>query len=75
MTTTRQPLIALGRDELTELHDRSRAEHADLVARGLALDLTRGKPSAAQLDLSNELQILSFHEHRKAVAAQEVVPA
>lgn len=28
-----------------------------------------------KVDLSNELQILSFHEHRKAAAAAEVVPA
>jgi redox-sensing transcriptional repressor len=28
-----------------------------------------------RVDLSNELQILSFHEHRKAAAAGEVVPA
>src|ERR1700712_99917 len=29
--------------------------HDGLVAKGLALDLTRGKPSSAQLDLSNPL--------------------
>src|ERR1700712_1738080 len=29
--------------------------HDGLVAKGLALDLTRGKPSNAQLDLSNAL--------------------
>ncbi len=28
-----------------------------------------------RVDLSNELQILSFHEHRKAAAPSEVVPA
>lgn len=30
-------------------------QYADLRAKNLALDLTRGKPSPAQLDLSNEL--------------------
>lgn len=39
------------RAQLTELE----AEYEALGALGLTLDLTRGKPSAAQLDLSNEL--------------------
>jgi DNA-binding transcriptional MocR family regulator len=34
------------------------AEHRSLIAQGLRLDLTRGKPSAAQLDLSAELLAL-----------------
>ena len=54
-TSTQQPLDALSPDEVRDLHARARAEHADLVAAGLALDLTRGKPSPAQLDLSNAL--------------------
>jgi DNA-binding transcriptional MocR family regulator len=33
-------------------------QYAELKARGLSLDLTRGKPSPAQLDLSNELLAL-----------------
>ena len=32
-----------------------RAAYDELVAQGLKLDLTRGKPAAAQLDLSDEL--------------------
>lgn len=32
-----------------------RAEYDELLAKGLSLDLTRGKPSSAQLDLSNTL--------------------
>jgi DNA-binding transcriptional MocR family regulator len=32
-----------------------RAQYDELLAKGLSLDLTRGKPSSAQLDLSNPL--------------------
>lgn len=39
-------------EEQTTSLERHRAEHAELLAKGLALDLTRGKPSSAQLDLS-----------------------
>ncbi|HEX3785981.1 MAG TPA: aminotransferase class I/II-fold pyridoxal phosphate-dependent enzyme [Pseudonocardiaceae bacterium] len=42
-------------DELTAQRDRARKDYEGLVARGLKLDLTRGKPSTAQLDLANEL--------------------
>ncbi|MGC5167139.1 aminotransferase class I/II-fold pyridoxal phosphate-dependent enzyme [Luteimicrobium sp. DT211] len=51
-------LDALDRAALTELHDRLTAQYAELQARGLRLDLTRGKPSAEQLDLSNALLAL-----------------
>ncbi|MFD1050762.1 hypothetical protein ACFQ1S_37155, partial [Kibdelosporangium lantanae] len=33
-------------------------DYAEFVARGLRLDLTRGKPSARQLDLANDLLTL-----------------
>jgi DNA-binding transcriptional MocR family regulator len=42
-------------------------QYADLRAKNLALDLTRGKPSPAQLDLSNELLSLpGVGEYRDA---------
>ncbi|MCS0498291.1 aminotransferase class I/II-fold pyridoxal phosphate-dependent enzyme [Protaetiibacter mangrovi] len=44
-----------------------RAEYVALRERGLSLDLTRGKPSAAQLDLSNALLDLDLGaDHRDA---------
>jgi len=51
-------LPELNRDELTELHADLSQGYAELVGRSLSLDLTRGKPSSAQLDLSNELLAL-----------------
>ena len=46
---------SLGRDELRAQHEQQRRNYADLQAKKLSLDLTRGKPSPAQLDLSNAL--------------------
>ena len=52
------PLADLSRDELTALHTAQTEAYDALVNQGLKLDLTRGKPSSAQLDLSNELLTL-----------------
>ncbi|WP_299558861.1 aminotransferase [uncultured Mycolicibacterium sp.] len=49
---------SLGRDELVAEHERQRQAYADLQAKGLRLDLTRGKPAPEQLDLSNRLLAL-----------------
>lgn len=46
---------SLGLEELRAQHEVQTRNYADLKAKGLKLDLTRGKPSAAQLDLSNAL--------------------
>ncbi|MGH3672522.1 MAG: aminotransferase class I/II-fold pyridoxal phosphate-dependent enzyme [Pseudonocardiaceae bacterium] len=44
--------------ELSRHRDQLRREYEELQARGLNLDLTRGKPSAEQLDLSEALLAL-----------------
>ncbi|MCV7223406.1 aminotransferase class I/II-fold pyridoxal phosphate-dependent enzyme [Mycolicibacterium elephantis] len=46
---------SLGRDDLVAQHEQQQRNYAELQAKGLKLDLTRGKPSPAQLDLSNGL--------------------
>ncbi|WP_346769288.1 aminotransferase class I/II-fold pyridoxal phosphate-dependent enzyme [Planctomonas sp. JC2975] len=51
-------LTELSSAELRELHAQLTADYAALVERGLSLDITRGKPSAEQLDLSNALLTL-----------------
>jgi len=46
---------ALGSEALQDLREELRKDYAHFQERGLKLDLTRGKPSAEQLDFSNEL--------------------
>src|ERR1700687_4203285 len=46
---------SLGREDLLAEHELQRRNYADLQAKHLSLDLTRGKPSPQQLDLSNAL--------------------
>jgi len=52
---TAQPLTTLPADQLAERLTALRADYEDLKAKGLKLDLTRGKPGADQLDLSEGL--------------------
>jgi DNA-binding transcriptional MocR family regulator len=46
---------SLGPEELRAEHEQQQRNYAELQAKKLTLDLTRGKPSPAQLDLSNAL--------------------
>lgn len=46
---------SLGRDDLLAQHEIQQRNYAELQAKNLSLDLTRGKPSPAQLDLANAL--------------------
>jgi DNA-binding transcriptional MocR family regulator len=55
---------SLGRDELRAEHEQQLRNYAELKAKGLNLDLTRGKPSPTQLDLSNELLRLPGDDFR-----------
>ncbi len=54
-STSAQPLADLSHEELARFRDEQQAAYGDLRARGLTLDLTRGKPATAQLDLSDRL--------------------
>ena len=49
---------ALSSDALQALREELRKDYTRFQERGLKLDLTRGKPSAEQLDFSNELLTL-----------------
>jgi DNA-binding transcriptional MocR family regulator len=55
---------SLGRDDLLAQHELQRQNYAALRCKKLALDLTRGKPSPEQLDLSNALLSLPGHDFR-----------
>jgi DNA-binding transcriptional MocR family regulator len=51
---------------LDDLLDRARKDYEALAGRGLSLDLTRGKPAPAQLDLSDDLLSLPGGRHTSA---------
>ncbi|MBF4162466.1 aminotransferase class I/II-fold pyridoxal phosphate-dependent enzyme [Nocardioides acrostichi] len=53
--TAAAPLASLSPADLAAFRAQKQADYDALCARGLALDLTRGKPSSAQLDLSDGL--------------------
>jgi DNA-binding transcriptional MocR family regulator len=55
---------SLGREELQAQHESQKTNYAGLQVKQLKLDLTRGKPSPAQLDLSNALLSLPGDDYR-----------
>ncbi len=57
---------SLGRAELQAEHDQQARNYAELQAKKLKLDLTRGKPAPEQLDLSNALLRLPGQDYRDA---------
>jgi DNA-binding transcriptional MocR family regulator len=68
-STAKGPMVSfdsLSPGELAAVHARNQQDYAELRAKKLALDLTRGKPSAEQLDLSNQLLSLPGDDYRDA---------
>ncbi|MGV0743038.1 aminotransferase class I/II-fold pyridoxal phosphate-dependent enzyme [Mycolicibacterium sp. XJ870] len=55
---------SLGRDDLRAQYELQLRNYAELQAKKLNLDLTRGKPAPAQLDLSNGLLSLPGEDYR-----------
>ncbi len=47
-----KPYAEMSREELEQLHEALLAEYEDVKGKGLKLDMSRGKPSKEQLDLS-----------------------
>jgi DNA-binding transcriptional MocR family regulator len=59
-------LSGMSSAELSALHAELSERYEQLKSAGLKLDLTRGKPSSEQLDLSNALLSLPGDEHTAA---------
>lgn len=63
---------ALDLQQIRDLYDEQQAAYAELQAAGLSLDITRGKPSAAQLDLCAALLELPGAKHFKDASGVDV---
>jgi DNA-binding transcriptional MocR family regulator len=63
---TDSPAGSESRDHLSERLQQLQSEYQQILAQGLALDLTRGKPSTAQLDLSDSLDGILQGDYRSA---------
>ncbi len=59
-------LTSLTTDELSAFHTEQQRAHEALREAGLSLDITRGKPSPEQLDLSADLLTLPGPDYRAA---------
>ncbi len=66
MTTNDLSPARLTTDSAPQLLQAAQRDYDALVAQGLSLDLTRGKPSPEQLDLADELLALPAGQHRAA---------
>jgi DNA-binding transcriptional MocR family regulator len=65
-------LSELSHDELVALHAEQTAAYEALAARGLKLDLTRGKPAPEQLDLSQRLLSLPGEDDYRDATGTDV---
>jgi len=65
-------LAELSPAELSALAEELSTRYAELRDSGLKLDLTRGKPSAEQLNLSNELLTLPGHDRTTDAAGVDI---
>ncbi|MFC7451082.1 aminotransferase class I/II-fold pyridoxal phosphate-dependent enzyme [Rhodococcus daqingensis] len=61
---TQTQIGLMSHEELRSEHERQSEKYAQLKTEKLTLDLTRGKPSPEQLDLSQELLSLPGSEYR-----------
>ncbi|HJG42487.1 aminotransferase class I/II-fold pyridoxal phosphate-dependent enzyme [Corynebacterium phoceense] len=65
-------LLSLDADKLKELAERTRKDYEALKAKGLQLNLTRGKPSKAQSDLANDLLSLPGEDNYTDAAGNDL---
>ena len=63
---TDSPAGSESREQLNERLQQLQSQYQQILSQGLSLDLTRGKPSTAQLDLSDELDGILQGDYRTA---------
>lgn len=62
----------LSREELLELHSELKKKYEEAKAKGISLDMSRGKPAAAQLDIGMEyLDVLNSKSDMKTESGIE----